>query len=426
MLASLLQSQGLVKRSAGGLVSPARLCLVLDRGGTMRSTDAISIFSDHYPQAEFPSSFLDYLQTQEATDHPIRRAKTGQRLTEFLEGLGVAPEVLAGLFDSESKVIRQADFADLLDSSASEIQTYLAHHWSTVFDLQEVVLDSETLTGFNRHGREHLQSVTRRMHQLLRHPAVAVPPVDSHLEKEATIAGYVHDVGNLVSRKEHGIYGLYLLTQLFTNFDRDQETLSSFQRVMEAVLFHEVEYGSRLASLERLSPVTLALIVADKTDVSFRRVSDKSNASEAIRDAHMLVNLLTADSRVRCRKRGFEWEVHFSPTMADSGAGRFPALLKRAERVWVPDDWQKLYRRENIEYVFIFHATFLRLYWSRLSFAVRAIFALNPAVESFRLIINDDERGVSLSRTFYRPDFEAKLGLIYNNLFKNQPDEVKG
>jgi hypothetical protein len=171
--------------------------------------------------------------------------------------------------------------------------------------------------------------------------------------------------------------------------------------------------------LNELQPATLSLIIADKSDVSFRRISIKSNVPDAIKDAHTLVNLLTADSRIKCQKKNFQREVHFSPKIHPDDTDQLIALLKRAERVWVPDDWQKLYRRDNIEYVFIFHATFLRLYFSRLAFAVHAIFALNAQVETFRLVINDDERGVSLTRLFTRNDYQAKIDLIGSNLFKN-------
>ena len=233
----------------------------------------------------------------------------------------------------------------------------------------------------------------------------------------AVIAGYLHDIGNLIARKEHGLYGIYLLTQILTDVDRDDATLAAFMRVLEATLFHEVDLGSKFSSLSNLSPATLSLIVADKSDVSFRRVSIKSNVSDALQDAHMLVNLLTTDSRVKCQKTSFHWEIHFSPKIKADETDQLIALLKRAERVWVPDDWQQLYRRSNIEYVFIFHATFLRLYFPRLSFA------LNPAVETFRLVINDDERGVSLNRVFTRDDYQDKIALIRNNLFKNiEPD----
>jgi hypothetical protein len=373
-------------------------------------------FCDRYPQAEFPPSFYSFLEEQERLGHAIRRAN-GQPLAEFLKGLDVPAGALTDLLDADSHLAVKVSYPDLLRRSPKQVDAYISHKLGNVFLLQEIVLDSETVTGFNRHGRDHLGSVTRRMENLLRYAAGAPT---AQVEKEVIIAGYLHDVGNLLSRKEHGLFALYLLTQLFTDVDRDAETLTSFLRVMEAVLFHEVEYGSHVASLEELSPLTLALIVADKTDVNFERVSSKSNMPEAIRDAHTLVNLLTGASRLRLKKSSLAWEIHFTPKMRPDRAVQFPALIKRAERVWVPSEWQKLYRRENIEYIFIFQATFLRVYFTRLSFAVRALFALVPQLETFQLVFNDDERGMSLTRVFGREDYQDKLNLIANNLFKNE------
>ncbi len=385
----------------------------------MRTTDLIAAFSERYPKAEFPSSFYSFLEEQEELGHPIRRAK-GLPLVAFLKGLQVPLDAIAGLLDQDSRLVLKVSYPDLLRQTPAELAAYFTRRLGSIFLLQEIVLDSETVSGFNRHGRDHLSSVTHRMLDLLRY-SDGVP--SRQMEQEAIIAGYLHDIGNLLSRKEHGLFGIYLLTQLCTDVDRDASTFASFLRVLEAVLFHEVEYGSRVASLQELSRLTLCLIVADKTDVNFERVSAKSNMPEAIRDAHTLVNLLTGASRLRLRKTGLDWEIHFTPKMSPDRAGQFPALMKRAERVWVPSEWQTLYRRENIEYIFIFQATFLRVYFTRLSFAVRALFALRPALETFRLIFNDDERGMSLTRVFGRDDYQNKLTLIANNLFKNEKAE---
>ncbi len=382
----------------------------------MRAIELIRIFCERYAQAEFPTSFYAFLEEQERLGHPIRRAN-GQPLVEFLRGLGVQSDSLAGFLDQDSRLVLHVNYPDLMQLAPDEVDSYFARQLANVFLLQELVLDSETVTGFNRHGRDHLSSVTRRTVSLLRF-GEGTPTMQS--QREAIIAGYLHDIGNLLSRKEHGIFGIYLLTQLFTDVDRDAETLASFLRVLEAVLFHEVEYGSRVASLQDLSLLTLCLIVADKTDVNFQRVSSKSNMPEAIRDAHTLVNLLTGASRLKLRKTGVDWEIHFTPKMSPDRAVQFPALMKRAERVWVPAEWQTLYRRENIEYIFVFQATFLRVYFTRLRFAVRALFALRPDLEMFRLVFYDDERGMSLTRYFRREDYDDKLNLIANNLFKNE------
>jgi hypothetical protein len=386
----------------------------------MRAIDLIALFSSRYPQASFPADFHAFLRRQERTEHVIVRAHTHEPLAGFLESLGVPRGRYSTILDPDSRLVAKSSYPSLLSRTPQQVEAYFAKHLSPLFALQQTVLDSETLTGFNRHGREHLRAVTKHLLRLLTY-AGNTASESATSASEAVIAGYLHDVGNLLSRKEHGFYGLYLLTQLLTDVDHDPQTLGSFLRVMEAVLFHEVEFGSRVDDLGELSTLTQCLIVADKTDVNLHRVSNKSNDPEAIRDAHTLLNLLTGDSRLTLGAATAEWQIHFSPKIKRQAAARFSTLLKHARRVWVPAEWQTLYRRENIEYVFLFQASFLRVYYTRLTFAIRALFALRPSLRTFRLVIQDDERGVSLSRTFSREDHLEKARQIAKNLFKNTP-----
>jgi hypothetical protein len=395
----------------------------LEAGGQTLRPDVLNTLTSRYPQMEVPGSVLSFVREQAANGHRIRRGDTGELLRDFLVRIGVHKDIVLRFLDQDSRLVSKVSYPSLLRSPLTELSSRLEEHFDVLFVLQQAVLDSELLTGFNRHDREHLRTVSSSMLGLLRASEVDLAR-DSVEDKEATIAGYLHDCGNLLARKYHGAYGVYLLSRFFSDVDRDQETLSSFLRVLEAVLFHEVEIGLGLPSLSPLHPTTLSLIIADKTDVSARRVSTKSNLPEAIRDAHTLVNLLTVDSHIGCQASDFVWELHFSPRAESNAVARFSHLLKESERVWVPQAWQRLYREYNVEYLFVFHATFMQLYLSRLLYTIRAVFALFPDAEGFRLIIDDRERGISLSRLFGREDYEEKIGLIGKNLFKQNWEET--
>jgi hypothetical protein len=383
----------------------------------------LRLMGTRYPQVEIPEGVYSYVREQESLGHRIRRGDTGEPLKSYLEAIGVHHDIVSRVLDGDSRLVSELSYPSLLQSPLEVLPTRLEEHFAAVFVLQQAVLDSEILTGFNRHGLDHLKSVSERMQRLIRASELE-PAREALAEKEAVIAGYLHDSGNLISRQYHGAYGVYLMTQFFSHVHRDDETFSSFLRVLEAILFHEVEIGLRLSALAGLEPATLSLIVADKTDVSARRVSAKSNIPEAIRDAHTLVNLLTVDSRIGCRERGFSWELHFSPRAEGDEVARFPHLLKASERVWVPQAWQRLYREHNVEYLFVFHATFLKLYLARLLFVIRAVFELYPQVQVFRLVVDDVERGISLSRVFDREDYEGKIALIGKNLFKENWEDT--
>jgi hypothetical protein len=385
--------------------------------------DILGLLMGRYPQMGVPEGVLSFVREQDSIGHRIRRADTGEPLREFLINIGVHKDIVSRFLDEDSTLVSKLSYPSLLRSPLPELRSRLEEHFDVLFVLQQAVLDSEVLTGFNRHDREHLRTVNSNMLELLRANEGELS-ADPFIEKEAIIAGYLHDCGNLLSRKHHGAYGAYLVTRFLSDGDRDEETLASFLRVLEAVLFHEVEIGLRLPSLSSLHPATLCLIIADKTDVSARRVSPKSNLPEAIRDAHTLVNLLTVHSHIGCQASDFVWELHFSPRAETNDLARFPQLLKSSDRVWVPQDWQRLYREHNVEYLFVFHATFMQLYLSRLLYTIRAVFALYPDAEGFRLVIDDRERGISLSRLFGREDYEEKIGLIGKNLFKQNWEET--
>jgi hypothetical protein len=379
-----------------------------ESGSHGRASDLLTRLGSRFPRVEIPQVVLSYVGEEESNGHRIRRGDTGEPLDLYLRRIGIHKEIITRVLDEDSRLVSTLSYPSLLARSVDEVRAKVEEHFAAVFVLQQAVLDSEVLTGFNRHGRDHLRSVADRMLELIREGDSGSEP-QALAQKEAIIAGYLHDSGNLISRQYHGPYGVYLLSQFFSRVDQDEETLSSFMRVLEAVFFHEVEIGLRLPSLAGLHAATLSLIIADKTDVSARRVSAKSNVPEAIRDAHTLVNLLTVDSKIGLRPKEFVWDLHFSPRAGSEDVSRFPQLLKGSERVWVPQAWQRLYREHNVEYLFVFHATFLKLYLARLLYAIRAVFALYPRVPRFRLIVDDTERGISLSRVFGRQDYEEKI-----------------
>jgi metal-dependent HD superfamily phosphatase/phosphodiesterase len=314
------------------------------------------------------------------------------------------------------------DYPALLRLSPEEVYTYLLDQFSYLFYLQEVALDSTNHTGFNLHGVDHLRTVARNAVELLRESSIL--PADHHCSETETIIGaFFHDVGNLLSRRYHGFYGIYLLTQLFGNFGADEQTLRSFLNVLEIVLFHEVEYGSRLPTLTLLRPSTLGVIIADKTDVSFKRVSYKSNVAEAIKDAHVLVNLLVARStiqRIKGTPGRFRWTIDFKPKFDSSQVSLFSELLKATGRVKFPPEWRAVYESAKIEYLFVFNSTFLSVYLSRLYFAMRAVFAMYRSVDQFEFVVDDAERGISLKRVFTPDDYQDKIFTLGKHFYKEE------
>ncbi|MEO6061210.1 MAG: hypothetical protein ABIQ99_04640 [Thermoflexales bacterium] len=387
---------------------------------------AFGLLQHRFPHLTLPGPFLEFIRAQEENGHILRRNATNESLLAFLTRLEAPAHILDRLLTPESRLRPRLDYAALLRLTPDTLFAYLLDQFAAVFDLQQLTLDSETVTGFNAHGSPHVSNVARNALALARgfDPLSA----NSTLEKEAVIGGLMHDMGNLLGRKLHGLYGVYLMTQLFTNVDADPQTLDSYVTALEVTLFHEVEFGSEQALFARLNPATLAVIIADKTDVSFRRVSAKSNVSEAMRDAHVLVNLLVANSAIS-RDTGpsgrFNWRVDFRSKFDLEQFDLFSSLLKATGRVRYPQEWTALYEESNIEYLFVFQSTFMTIYLSRLYLTLRAVFSMFPSVSEFVFVVDDAERSVSLTRIFSRSTYRQQIQTLGKLFYReNWPNTV--
>src|SRR4029077_1021226 len=79
-------------------------------------------------------------------------------------------------------------------------------------------------------------------------------------EREATlaaVAGYLHDVGNMLTREAHAQTGALLVHQAL----KDRTAGNDLAAIMAAVANHEEDHGYAV------SPISAAVILADKSDV---------------------------------------------------------------------------------------------------------------------------------------------------------------
>jgi metal-dependent HD superfamily phosphatase/phosphodiesterase len=102
----------------------------------------------------------------------------------------------------------------------------------------------------------------------------------------AEIAGYLHDVGNLINREYHAQTGAVIAYKLLEELGMDYEELAE---VMMAIGNHHEEDGTPV------SPVAAALILADKSDVHRSRVRPIGNIEE---DIHDRVNYAATFSKI--------------------------------------------------------------------------------------------------------------------------------
>ena len=98
---------------------------------------------------------------------------------------------------------------------------------------------------------------------------------DQRRAELAAIAGYLHDIGNVVTRHDHGQAGALIVANLLTQMGMDYPEIAI---IMGAIGNHEEEYG------EPVSDVSAAVILADKSDVHRSRVRNRDVATFDIHD----------------------------------------------------------------------------------------------------------------------------------------------
>lgn len=109
---------------------------------------------------------------------------------------------------------------------------------------------------------------------------------DSHTVELAKIAGYLHDIGNLVNRVEHSQSGAVMAFRILDNMGMPAEDIAA---IVTAIGNHDEGTGVPV------NAVAAALILADKSDVRRSRVR---NIDFATFDIHDRVNYSVEQSEL--------------------------------------------------------------------------------------------------------------------------------
>ncbi|HKN48877.1 MAG TPA: HD domain-containing protein [Actinomycetota bacterium] len=124
--------------------------------------------------------------------------------------------------------------------------------------------------GYTEHGFRHAKIVARDARKLLKGLAY-----DKREHERAAIAGYLHDMGNFISRAGHPQSGAAISYHILGELGMPYKEIGI---VLGAVGNHEEGIG------QPVSPEGAALILADKADVHRSRVRNKDPESFDIHD----------------------------------------------------------------------------------------------------------------------------------------------
>jgi hypothetical protein len=139
--------------------------------------------------------------------------------------------------------------------------------------------------GFTEHGFRHVGLVANIARNVMR-----LLDFDPRQQELAAIAGYLHDIGNVISRHGHATSGALLAYPILNRLGMAPEDVAI---VLGAIGSHGDDHG-RLG--EPVHPVSAALILADKSDVHRSRVR---NTDPATFDQHDRVNYAATSSFLR-------------------------------------------------------------------------------------------------------------------------------
>ena len=158
--------------------------------------------------------------------------------------------------------------------------------------------------GYTEHSFAHVGRVADMAGKLLE--SLGYPQRTVELAK---IAGYLHDIGNLVNRVEHSQSGAVMAFRLLDNMGFPAEEIS---QIVTAIGNHDEGTGVPV------NPLAVALILADKSDVRRNRVREKEVEKF---DIHDRVNYSVTKSELKVNeahpivKLKLSVDTHFSSVM---------------------------------------------------------------------------------------------------------------
>ena len=154
--------------------------------------------------------------------------------------------------------------------------------------------------GFTEHSFAHVTKCAKEASDLLKN--LGYPERTCEL---AAIAGYMHDIGNVVNRIDHAQSGAVMAFRILDKMGMEPKELAT---VVTAIGNHDEKTAFPV------NAVAAALILADKTDVRRNRVRNKVKASF---DAHDRVNYAVLSSRlvIQKEKKVIQMELELDDSM---------------------------------------------------------------------------------------------------------------
>ena len=139
--------------------------------------------------------------------------------------------------------------------------------------------------GYTEHSFTHVIKVAESASYILRELGYSEREIEL-----AKIAGYLHDIGNVVNRIDHAQSGAVMAFRILDRLGADAEDIST---IITAIGNHDE------STAYPVNAVAAALILADKTDVRYTRVRNRDFSTF---DIHDRVNYSVKKSKIEVVK----------------------------------------------------------------------------------------------------------------------------
>lgn len=321
---------------------------------------------------------------------------------EYLVSLGVSIEKIDILFDlnGDWKYKVDEEINPFL-FTPTELKDKLIYFLTPIYDLVNISLDSIYDLGFAKHDIPHIDDVTTQVIKILE-----AKGSDDKTKIIATIAGVSHDLGNIFSRKYHSILSPLIFKLTFPNFKLEKH---DWFRVKNAIQYHdepvihkEIDSWGEISSLEKIDKYrekfrqeTLALLIADKTRVNRKRLSDKNKTMEAIdNNEHYELNLLGNTESIIINSLTAQINFMYSPYATEEDAQNYPGFFKKSKhfgyRAGVSKQAIELHKLSTpIDNFSAWRHKYWKIYSDRTFLTIYSMFALFPELNEIQINMRD-------------------------------------
>ena len=157
--------------------------------------------------------------------------------------------------------------------------------------------------GYTEHSFQHVGIVSKVAGDILMELGH-----DEHTVELARIAGWMHDIGNVVNRVDHAQSGAIMAFRILDKMGMPAEDVAA---IIAAIGNHDE------TTAWPVSEVSAALIIADKTDVRRSRVRNRSNTESF--DIHDRVNyaVLNNDKALDTKEKTFTQHIKIDTEIAN-------------------------------------------------------------------------------------------------------------